>query len=155
MSTRSDHQKRLGVVGSSSDNSVAGHWNVLDNDLSVGLAGDPDPGRAGANTGRDLEEVVSLSCSDLPGVARVGRHLHLGGAFVCVHHLRTEPVCGNAALHVDLNVASDIWAADVVPGDVDDTGGWRGESGEGVGEEIEMVCAAAWALVDDLAVTLG
>jgi len=56
---------------------------------------------------------------------------------------------------VDLNVASDIWAADVVPGDVDDTGGWRGESGEGVGEEIEMVCAAAWALVDDLAVTLG
>lgn len=115
--------KRLGIVGSSSDNSVAGHGNILDDDLSVRLAGDPNPSRAGTDTTGNLEEVVGLSSSGLPGLARVGRDFHLGGAFVRVDDLRAEPVCGNAALHVDLDVASDVGAADVVPRDVDDTSG--------------------------------
>lgn len=66
-----------------------------------------------------------------------------------VDDLGGEPVGRNAGLHVDLDVADD-WARDVVPGNIDDTLGRSGESSKGVGEEVEVVGATAWALVDNL-----
>jgi len=140
---------RLSVVGSSSDDGVARHRDVLDDNLSTSLAGNSNPSRAGSDSTRDLEEVVGLSSSGLPGFARVGRHFHLGSAAVGVDNLGGEPVGRNAGLHVNLDVTDD-WARDVVPGDIDDTLGWSGESSKGVREEVEVVGATAWALVDNL-----
>lgn len=47
--------------------------------------------------------------------------------------------------------AVDVRAGHVVPVDVDDALALRGQLGEGVGEEIEVVGSAAGTLVDDLA----
>jgi hypothetical protein len=63
--------------------------------------------------------------------------------------LHAEPVSGNSFFVVELEGCGD-GTGNVGPGYVNDTRGGVGEGGEGVGEEVEVVEAAAWAFVHDL-----
>ena len=86
----------------------------------------------------------------LPSRTTVRADLQGRDALVRIDHLHTEPVGRDAVLVVELQRRRD-GAVDEVPGDGDDALGLRGEGGEGVGEEVEVVQAAAGALVNDLA----
>lgn len=142
--------RRLSVVGSGGHNSIAGHWDVLDNHRSSDMRGDPDPCRAGTSTTADLKEVVRLSSGTLPGSSRVGADFEFVSSAFGVDDLSREPVLRNAALHVDLQVTADFGARNIIPGDVDNAGGRGCESGKSVGEKIEVVRTASWAFVDNL-----
>lgn len=114
------------------------------------MAGDLDPSSGGTNSAGDLEEVVGFSGRAEPGGTLINADLHLGCAALGVDDLCAEPVLGYTRLHVDFQVAADIWAGYVVPGYVDDTHGGCGELIEGIGEEVKVVVSTAGAFVNDL-----
>jgi hypothetical protein len=112
-------------------------------------ARDANRRRAGANAGRDLEEVVIGACRGFPRLA-IGRDFHLRRAAVGVDNLGGEPELRYSRFGVDGERAGDLWAVHELVGGVDDALGGAVESGEGVGEEVEVAFVAFGALVDDL-----
>lgn len=122
--------------------------NTLDDDGGTADASNLDIDAVGTEASRVLEEVVLLAGSSLPGCAAVGGDLELADADVGVHDLHAEPVLAGALLVLENDGGGDA-AGDDVPGHGDLTLGGLGELGEGVGEQVKVVGAAARALVND------
>jgi hypothetical protein len=101
-----------------------------------------------AKPSRVLKEVVRLPGRRLPAAAAIRRHLKFADTNVCVHDLHAEPELACAGFVLEDNGRGDA-ARNEVPADGDDALGGVGELLEGVGVEVEVVVAAAGALVSD------
>ena len=99
------------------------------------------------------KEVVILARRRLPGGAAIRRDLELGNWDVRVDDLHGEPVLRRPLFVAEAERRGDA-ARDDVPRHIDDAEGRVCKSGECVREEVEMVGAAAGALVDDLLVSV-
>ena len=140
----------LGVVGGGLGGLLRLEHDVLDNDLSVSVAGELDPSSARLqDTGCD-EEVVDVTLGGDPGLALVGADLKALGAAGGVLDGSGEPVLGSTTVHVDAEGVRD-GALDELPLDAVDAAGGEavGQLGPGVGGHVEVVLVAA-GFVGDL-----
>lgn len=98
----------LGVVGGGLGRLLGLENDVLDNDLSVDVAGELDPSSVGLqDTGGD-EEVVDVTLGGNPGLALVGADLQALGATGRVLDGGSEPVLGGTTVHVDSERVSTL-----------------------------------------------
>lgn len=125
----------------------ASHADILRHDRLAALARHLDRHRVGAEAGRVLEEVVLGPRRVLPRAAAVGRHLQRLDRLVDVLGLQAEPVLAGALLVLERDGRADA-TADDLPRHVDDALALGAQLREGVLEEVEVVRAAPWALVD-------
>lgn len=140
----------LGVVGGGLGGLLGLEHDVLDNDLSVNVAGELDPGSVGLEDTRGNEEVVDVTLGGNPSLALVGADLQALGAASGVLDGGGEPVLGGTTVHVDAEGVGD-GALDELPLDAVDTtsGKAAGELRPGVGGHVEVVLVAT-GLVGDL-----
>lgn len=99
------------------------------------------------------KEVVILARRRLPGGAAIRRDLELSNRDVRVDDLHGEPVLRRPLFVAEAERRGDA-ARDDVPRHIDDAEGRVCESGERVREEVEVVGAAAGALIDNLLVSV-
>ena len=145
----------LGVVGGGLGGLLRLENDVLDNDLSVDVAGELDPSSVGLqDTGGD-EEVVDVTLGGNPGLALVGADLQALGATSGVLDGGSKPVLRSALVHVDGQRGGD-GALDELPLDAVDAAGGEavGQLGPGVGGHVEVVLVAA-GFVGDLWIALA
>lgn len=140
----------LGVVGGGLGGLLRLEHDVLDNDLSVSVAGELDPSSARLQDTRGDEEVVDVTLGGDPGLALVGADLKALGAAGCVLDGGSEPVLGSTAVHVDAERSGD-GALDELPLDVVDAAGGdtASELGPGGRGHVEVVLVST-RLVGDL-----
>jgi hypothetical protein len=110
----------LGVVGSSLGGLLGLEHDVLDNDLSVSVAGELDPGSVGLQDTRGDEEVVDVTLGGNPSLALVGADLQALGAAGGVLDGGGEPVLRGTTVHVDAEGIGD-GTLDELPLDTVDT----------------------------------
>ena len=140
----------LGVVGSGLGGLLGLENNVLDNDLSVNVAGELNPSSVGLqDTGGD-EEVVGVTLGGNSGLALVGADLQALGAASGVLNGCSKPVLGSTTVHVDGERVGD-GALHELPLDAVDSAGREAvcELGPGGRGHVEMVLVAI-SLVGDL-----
>lgn len=99
-----------------------------------------------------LKEVISLPRCSFPRLAPIGADVQCLDLAVRIDDLHAKPPLRGARFESELDGRSDR-AGDDGPGDGDHAFVWIVEFGEGVGEEVEVVGAAAGAFVDDLPVS--
>ena len=140
-------------VSTSSNLRPGSDSNIVHGDDLSSRARNPYINRAGPKPASILKEVVILACRPLPGGAAIRRDLELGDWDVRVDDLHGEPVLRRPLFVAEAERRGDA-ARDDVPRHIDDAEGRVCESGERVREEVEVVGAAAGALVDDLLVSV-
>jgi hypothetical protein len=140
----------LGVVGSGLGGLLGLEHDVLDNDLSVSVAGELDPGSVGLQDTRGDEEVVDVTLGGNPSLALVGADLQALGAASSVLDGGSEPVLGSTTVHNDLKRVGD-GALDELPLDAVDAAARHaaGELGPGGRGHVEVVLVSI-SLVGDL-----
>jgi hypothetical protein len=140
----------LSIVGGGLGDLLGLEHDILDGDLSAGVAGKLDPRSVGLqDTGSD-EEVVGVAGGGNPSLALISADLQALSTASGVLDSRGEPVLGGTTVHVDVQRSLD-GALDELPLDAVNTAG-----GEAVGEfrpssrgHVEVVLVAA-GLVGDL-----
>lgn len=138
----------LREVAGSSLRALRRNADILDNNALAAGARNLDINSLSAIPSGVLEVVVCLALGLLPRLSTVSRHLKRGDGDVGVLDLHAEPVGAGAFLVLQHDGGGDA-AGHNVPADGDHALLGLGELGEGVRVEIEVVGAAAGALVDD------
>jgi hypothetical protein len=141
---------QLSIVGGGLGDLLGLEHNVLDNDLSVGMAGELDPGSGRLQDTGSNEEVVGVALGGDPSLALVGADLQALGTASGVLNSSCEPVLRSTAVHVNAQRVGD-GALDELPLDTVNSacGDAAGEFGPGGGSHVEMVLVSA-SLVGDL-----
>lgn len=122
--------------------------DILDHDGLTAGAGDANIDRLGTISSRVLEVVVLLALGFRPCLAAISGDLERGDSDVGVLDLHAEPVRAGAGLVLEHNGRGDA-ARHKVPGDGDDALAWVGKCAEAGRVQVQVVVAAAGALVDD------
>lgn len=140
----------LGVVGGGLGGLLGLENDVLDNDLSVDVAGELDPSSVGLQDTGGNEEVVDVTLGGDPGLALVRADLQALGATSGVLDGCGEPVLGGTTVHVDGKRVGD-GALDELPLDAVDSAGGEAvcELEPGGRSHVEVVLVAI-SLVGDL-----